>query len=51
MVEVAHQLALRLARPIGSAAAWYAAYLLAGWLAAGAAAVLLGRNVREGRTV
>ncbi len=48
---VAGELALRLARPIGSAAAWYAAYLLAGWVAAGAAAVLLGRNVQEGRTV
>jgi len=49
---VAGELALRLARPIGSLAAWYAAYLLAGWLAAGAAAVLLGRRVQEeGRTV
>ena len=49
---VAGELALRLARPVGSLAAWYAAYLLAGWLAAGAAAVLLGRRVQEeGRTV
>jgi anti-sigma factor RsiW len=49
---VAGELALRLARPIGSAAAWYGAYLLAGWVAAGAAAVLLGRRVQEeGRTV
>jgi len=48
---VAGELALRLARPIGSAAAWYAAYLLAGWLAAAAAAVLLGRRAQEGRTV
>jgi anti-sigma factor RsiW len=45
-------LALGLARPIGSAGAWYAAYLLAGWLAAGGAAVLLGRRSHdEGRTV
>jgi anti-sigma factor RsiW len=49
---VAGELALRLARPIGSAAAWYGGYLLAGWVAAGAAAVLLGRRVQEeGRTV
>jgi predicted anti-sigma-YlaC factor YlaD len=49
---VAGELALRLAHPIGSLAAWYAAYLLAGWLAAGTAAVLLGRRVQdEGRTV
>jgi len=50
---VAGELALRLARPIGSLAAWYASYLLAGWLAAGAAAVLLGRRAQEqeGRTV
>ncbi|HEY8233239.1 MAG: zf-HC2 domain-containing protein [Burkholderiales bacterium] len=49
---VAGELALRLARPIGSAAAWYAAYLLAGWLAAGAAAVMLGRRAQEeGRLV
>ena len=49
---LAGELALRLAHPIGGAAAWYAAYLLAGWLAAAAAAVLLGRRVgEEGRTV
>ena len=49
---VAGELALRLARPIGSLAAWYAAYLVAGWLAAAVAAVLLGRRVQEeGRTV
>jgi hypothetical protein len=49
---VAGELALRLARPIGSPAAWYAGYLLAGWVAAGAAAVLLGRQAQqEGRTV
>jgi anti-sigma factor RsiW len=45
-------LALRLGRPLGSTAAWYAAYMAAGWLTAGAAAVLLGRSTRdEGRTV
>jgi anti-sigma factor RsiW len=49
---VAGELALRLARPIGSAAAWYAAYLLAGWVAAAAAAVMLGRRTQEeGRLV
>jgi predicted anti-sigma-YlaC factor YlaD len=49
---VAGELALRLARPLGSFAAWYGAYLLAGWLAAAVAAVLLGRRVQEeGRTV
>jgi len=45
-------LALRLDRPVGPTAAWYAAYVIAGWLTAGAAAVLLGRRTREeGRTV
>jgi anti-sigma factor RsiW len=44
---VSGELALRLARPVGSTAAWYAAYLLAGWVSAGAAAVLLGRRARE----
>jgi anti-sigma factor RsiW len=44
---VAGELSLRLARPLGPTAAWYAAYLLAGWLSAGAAAVLIGRRVRE----
>jgi predicted anti-sigma-YlaC factor YlaD len=49
---VAGELALRLARPIGSLAGWYGAYLMAGWLAAAVAAVLLGRRVQEeGRTV
>ncbi len=49
---VAGELALRLARPVGPTAAWYGAYLVAGWLTAGAAAVLLGRRVQEeGRTV
>ena len=40
-------LALRLEQSVGSSAAWYAAYLVAGWLSAGAAAVLLGRRARE----
>jgi anti-sigma factor RsiW len=44
-------LSLRLDRPLGGTAAWYAAYVIAGWLTAGAAAVLLGRRTREeGRT-
>ena len=49
---VAGELALRLSHPLGSLAAWYGAYLLLGWLAAGVAAALLGRRVQEeGRTV
>jgi anti-sigma factor RsiW len=45
-------LALRFDRPVGLTAVWYAAYVVAGWLTAGAAAVLLGRRSREeGRTV
>lgn len=43
---VAGQLALPLDRPIGGPAAWYAAYVAAGWLSAAAAAVLLGRRAR-----
>jgi anti-sigma factor RsiW len=43
-------LATRLARPVGPTAAWYAAYLVAGWLTAGASAALLGRRrPEEGR--
>jgi anti-sigma factor RsiW len=43
-------LALRLDRPLGPTAAWYAAYVAAGWVAAGAAAALVGRRARgEGR--
>jgi len=41
------ELALRLDRPVGPTAAWYAAYVIAGWLTAGAAAVLLGRRTPE----
>jgi anti-sigma factor RsiW len=40
-------LALRLERSVGSSTVWYAAYLVAGWLTAGAAAVLLGRRAQE----
>ncbi len=46
---VTGELALRLGRPVGPAAAWYAAYVFAGWLTAGAAAVLLGRRRQEER--
>jgi anti-sigma factor RsiW len=46
------ELALRLGRSLGPTAAWYAAYVAAGWLTAGAAAALLGRSARdEGRTI
>jgi len=41
------ELALRLDRPVGPTAAWYAAYVIAGWLTAGAAAALLGRRTQE----
>jgi anti-sigma factor RsiW len=45
-------LAMRLDRPVGPTAAWYGAYVVAGWLAAGAAAVLLRRrSLEEGRIV
>jgi anti-sigma factor RsiW len=47
---VAGGLALRLDRPVGPTAAWYAAYVAAGWLAAGVAAVFIGRRPQqEGR--
>jgi anti-sigma factor RsiW len=39
-------LAMRLDRPVGPTAAWYAAYVVAGWLTAGVAAALLGRRRR-----
>jgi anti-sigma factor RsiW len=42
-------LAAHLDRPVGTTAAWYAAYVVAGWLTAGAAAVLLSRRPEEGR--
>jgi hypothetical protein len=41
------ELALRLEHPVGPTAAWYAAYMIAGWLTAGAAAALLGRRTPE----
>jgi predicted anti-sigma-YlaC factor YlaD len=44
---VAGGLAVRLGGPVGPTAAWYGAYLVAGWLSAGAAAVLLGRRTQE----
>jgi anti-sigma factor RsiW len=40
-------LAARLDRPVGPTAAWYAAYVVAGWLTAGAAATLLSRRRQE----
>ena len=47
---VAGGLALRLDRPVGPTAAWYAAYVLTGWLAAGVAAAFAGRRAQqEGR--
>jgi anti-sigma factor RsiW len=46
------ELALRFGSAMAPTAAWYAAYVVTGWLTAGAAAVLLGRGAREeGRTV
>ena len=44
---VAGGLAARLGGPVGPTAGWYGAYLVAGWLSAGAAAVLLGRRSQE----
>jgi anti-sigma factor RsiW len=44
---VAGGLALRLDRPVGPTAAWYAAYVVAGWLAAGVTAALVGRRAQE----
>lgn len=41
------ELALRFDRPLGPTIAWFAAYLVAGWLAAAAATVLLGRRTHE----
>ncbi len=41
------ELALRFDRPVGPTAAWYAAYVIAGWLTAGVAATLLGRRAQE----
>jgi predicted anti-sigma-YlaC factor YlaD len=44
---VAGGLAARLGGPVGPTVAWYAAYVIAGWLTAGVAAVLLGRRAGE----
>lgn len=44
---VAGGLTLRLGRPVGPTFAWYAAYVAAGWLAAGAAALVAGRRLEE----
>ena len=41
------ELAVRFDRPLGPTVLWFATYLVAGWLAAGAAAVLLGRRPHE----
>ena len=41
------EVALRFDRPLGPTIAWFAAYLVAGWLAAAAATVLLGRRTHE----
>lgn len=49
---VGGSLALRLGRSLGPTFAWYAAYVVAGWLAAGVAALLVGgRAPQEGRTL
>jgi anti-sigma factor RsiW len=45
------ELALRFDRPVGPTAAWYAVYVIAGWLTAGAAAALLGRRTQEERRI
>jgi anti-sigma factor RsiW len=45
------ELALRFDRPLGPALAWFAAYLIAGWVAAGAAAVLLGQRTQQERSL
>jgi hypothetical protein len=44
---VAGGLALGLARPVGPTAAWYAAYVMTGWLAAGVTAAVAGRRGQE----
>jgi anti-sigma factor RsiW len=41
------EVALRFDRPLGPTVAWFAVYLVAGWLTAGAATVLLGRRTQE----
>ena len=44
---VTGEVAVRLQRTVGSTAAWYAAYLVTGWMSAVAAALLLGRRAHE----
>jgi predicted anti-sigma-YlaC factor YlaD len=44
---VTGELALRIERSFGPPAAWYAAYLVAGWFSAAVAAALLGRRRQE----
>ncbi|MCG6924450.1 MAG: zf-HC2 domain-containing protein [Acidobacteria bacterium] len=41
------ELALRFERPLGPTIIWFGAYLVAGWVAAAAATVLLGRRTHE----
>jgi hypothetical protein len=45
------QLVVRLGTSLAPTAAWYGAYMLTGWLAAGAAAVLLGRRAASERRI
>jgi anti-sigma factor RsiW len=40
-------LAMRLGRPLGPTVAWYAAYVVAGWLAAVATTLVLGKRAQE----
>ena len=44
---VVGELATRLDRPLGPTAAWFVTYLVVGWVAAAAAAMLLGRRTHE----
>ena len=41
------ELALRSEQPVGSTLVWFVTYLVAGWVTAAAAALLLGRQARE----
>lgn len=48
VIDLVHgALALRVQQSLGPTAAWFAAYVLAGWVSAAAAAALLGRRARE----
>lgn len=44
---VVGELATRIDRPLGPTAAWFVTYLVVGWVAAAAAAMLLGRRPHE----